>query len=1281
MKSLFRCRVCQREYGFDAGSGLCTSCMIGAAFGGSDDDDGHDSHHHHHDDDDDDASMEQNGGLERDDLQVDRSAVKEIATRVSRYSRRSLESSGTVIGRSGSRSSRQFAVRLPVNELEYPEVQLAAGNDQADSTAEDSGEQEDSIRSAVESTSRIEIGREFARGAMGIIYRAVDPELGRELAVKVLRPDLASHPELVRRFIEEAQITGQLQHPGVPPVHEIGVLEDGRPYFSMKLLRGETLSVLLKRRRSPLENQTRFLAIFEQICHTMAYAHSRRVIHRDLKPNNVMVGRFDEVLVMDWGLAKVLRDNGAFATDGERTDSLTMYAADSRGDMSQIGKILGTPAYMPPEQARGELSRLNERADVFALGGILCEILTGSSTFVGTDSDVIQSQAAQGDMDEVFQRLRESGADTELIELASKCLASRPLDRFRDAGEVTTRIKAHREGVESRLRISELERVRSMARATEERKRRKQVVRLSAVVVVLSLLAGTMLLMSLRANLIQSSRFESALREIVLLRDRARQEPGEPAHWLVASEAIHGVEHLADTVWGRNGDTRLAGMRAEIRTGLTAARRAQKLMEELDDIRASRADDPRGSVRDSAYAAAFRDAGIDVLAQPPEQVGSSIRSLPGTFPQRVTAVLDDWTNLKLKRGGDPSVVNQMVAAANAADPDPWRQQLRQAIAISDHQLRTQRLIQFTEQVNLEKLPARSLVTLGASLVESKELRRAETILNRGVIQYPSDPWLHLEIANLLMVSKHGELAVGHLFAARAALPRLEHELGHVLAEIGRFEDAERVFKEHVARHPRDVRTLICYANHLEDQNKQAEAEQIYNAALGVLEELIARHSDDDFVQYMLAVAEFHLGNSRQAIPRLQELVKRSPKDALAMQRLGEFLSKEGRSKEAIEVLTKAVSIDPHNVRTRSYLGKAHTMAGQYPQAIEQLQEAIKVRPDLGSLHGNLSVTYERMKKLPEAESACREALRLDPRNWRSHKNLIQLMLQGNRVDEAVATAREMVRALPDHPESYANLGRALLVAEHAEESETACRDSLRLRPDDPSTLFNLGVALQRLSRFSEAAEVFKKAHQLGSQQPNWKLPSARFLKQATEDADAAQRLPKILKGEETPRSSSDRLVLYRACLHKYQFVAAARFASDILNSDPAMRDDLKIPLRGMLAYAALSAATGKGNDALPETSAERRALGAQALAALSDDLAIRQRMWNQMSPLEKQATVDNLHHVRQFGRSLLRQNPGEFEKLSVDEQRSWQAYWKLEEEFLRQVTSKVKAPVTGKGAA
>jgi serine/threonine-protein kinase len=281
--------------------------------------------------------------------------------------------------------------------------------------------------------------------------------------------------ELRRRFVEEAQISGQLQHPGIAPVYALGQLGDGRPYFSMKLVKGQTLAKLLATRTEPGQERPGFLKVFEQVCQTLAYAHSRGVIHRDLKPANVMVGAFGEVQVMDWGLAKVLARPERQDVEPPPQEPTSVIATvrsaggEAPSGQTHAGSVLGTPAYMAPEQALGAVERLDERADVFGLGAILCEILTGRPPYTGADVHEVHRKAVRADLAGALGRLAACGAEDELIDLTRRCLGAEPADRPRDAGELAEAVGGYLAGVQERLQRAERERAAAEARAAEAR--------------------------------------------------------------------------------------------------------------------------------------------------------------------------------------------------------------------------------------------------------------------------------------------------------------------------------------------------------------------------------------------------------------------------------------------------------------------------------------------------------------------------------------------------------------------------------------------------------------------------------------------------------------------------------------------------------------------------------------------------------------------------------------------------------------------------------------------
>jgi tetratricopeptide (TPR) repeat protein len=328
-----------------------------------------------------------------------------------------------------------------------------------------------------------ELLEEVGRGGMGAVYRAWDAEFGREVAVKLLRPDLppGHAADLSARFRDEARITGQLQHPGVPPAYRVGATADGRPFLAMKLVHGKTLSAMLAA-GEPVDA----MAVFEAAAQTVGYAHAHGVVHRDLKPSNVMVGGFGEVQVMDWGLAKVLAPGRPVG--GDEAPPVPGVTAE-RDTETLAGSVLGTPGYMAPEQAAGRLREIDARTDVFGLGGILCVLLTGQPPFPGETAESARRRAARGDTAGAFARLDASGADPGLVGLCKRCLASYRGDRPASGNAVADAVAGLRRAAEGRAVQAERDRAAADERLAQAGRRRR--VLAVAAGVLLAGVAGT----------------------------------------------------------------------------------------------------------------------------------------------------------------------------------------------------------------------------------------------------------------------------------------------------------------------------------------------------------------------------------------------------------------------------------------------------------------------------------------------------------------------------------------------------------------------------------------------------------------------------------------------------------------------------------------------------------------------------------------------------------------------------------------------------------------------
>ena len=322
---------------------------------------------------------------------------------------------------------------------------------------------------------RYVLGAELGRGGMGQVLSAEDLTLQRPVALKLLFDQ--DDPALCARFVDEARVTGQLQHPSVPPVYELSRLADGRLFFAMKRIEGRTLRDVIEELReghAEAFGRVRLLSVFARICHTIAYAHSRHVMHRDLKPENIMLGEYGEVTVMDWGLAK--------AFDAPER-ALPVAPRVTRGRFTtQAGDITGTPHYMAPEQAAGDVDALGPHTDIYSLGAVLYELLTLEPPFDGPDGKAIRALVIEGEVIPPSRRVAELRAaggpeaqtlrppSPEIEALCLACLARDPKDRPASAADLAEQVEGFLEGEQDRARkAAERERLASVGREAAER--------------------------------------------------------------------------------------------------------------------------------------------------------------------------------------------------------------------------------------------------------------------------------------------------------------------------------------------------------------------------------------------------------------------------------------------------------------------------------------------------------------------------------------------------------------------------------------------------------------------------------------------------------------------------------------------------------------------------------------------------------------------------------------------------------------------------------------------
>ncbi|SIO59326.1 WD40 repeat [Singulisphaera sp. GP187] len=300
--------------------------------------------------------------------------------------------------------------------------------------------------STVPGGSRFQILKPHARGGLGEVFLAFDGELKRSVALKELQPRRAHDPDSQARFLLEAEVTGKLEHPGIVPVYSLGRYADGRPYYAMRLIEGETLGAAIERLHrmgaSAAKAADRTLAFRRllrsviDICNAVAYAHSRGVVHRDLKPDNIMLGPFGETLVVDWGIAK-----SSFAdTRNHPGESAATLVASADVSMTQPGSVIGTPRYMSPEQAAGDLERVGPASDIYSLGAILYCLLVGHAPFGDGDLASVLDRVRRGIFPAPRRVLR--SVDPTLEAVCLKAMALDPAERHASALDLANELEA-----------------------------------------------------------------------------------------------------------------------------------------------------------------------------------------------------------------------------------------------------------------------------------------------------------------------------------------------------------------------------------------------------------------------------------------------------------------------------------------------------------------------------------------------------------------------------------------------------------------------------------------------------------------------------------------------------------------------------------------------------------------------------------------------------------------------------------------------------------------------
>jgi tetratricopeptide (TPR) repeat protein len=809
--------------------------------------------------------------------------------------------------------------------------------------------------------------------------------------------------------VEEARITAQLQHPGIPPVHEVGALPDGRPFLAMKLIRGHTLADLLRARPDPSHDRGRFVSVFEGVCQAVGFAHAHGVIHRDLKPHNVMVGRFGEVQVMDWGLAKVLR-SGPAAGDATEPEATATAIAPTRAeeDETRAGTVLGTPAFMPPEQAIGATDQIDQRSDVFGLGAILCTLLTGQPPYTGSSGEAARQLAARGRLDDAFARLDGCGAEPGLVALCKRCLAPEKDDRPADAGAVAAAVAGLRQAAEERARRAEVERAEAALREVEGRKRRRVQRALVAAVVLLAAAGGAFAWWQDRqaVKLAAEREFkEQQARDGITAALKLATDLRKQYRFREAADALDQAAQLA------------AGA-PESAPSVDQARADLAFVIQLDDIRMKRSIfvldaggqariDWAGAARE--YAEAFRGRGLDVRGGDPAEVaaavaGSSIRA-------ELLAALDDWAALP----PEPVAGNPVLGVLRQADPGPWLDAFRSA-AVRRNRMALGLLARAADVAALHP----GTLTALAEVMRDGGLNPTALLL-RAQFAHPREFLLAFQLGLWHGSRQEDVAAVAHYRAARMMRPEnttILNNLGAALLRLGDPDGAVAACRQATQLDPALVRAYCGLGSALRARGEHDAAVAAFRQAIGLDPEYATAH-------HLLGSILHARRDLDGAIRHFREAIRLDPARAIDHYNLGVALSDSGDPEGAIRSYTEAIRLNPRSAVAHYNLGTLLNRKRDLDGAIRAYTEAVRHDPADPKNHANLGHVLARTGDVKRAIQCYHEALRLDPTNAKNHYSLGAVLGNTGDLDGAIAAFREAVRLDPQNPDYRRYLAHAL----------------------------------------------------------------------------------------------------------------------------------------------------------------------------------------------------------------------------------------------------------------